>query len=152
LEHGRQRLSFRIKLFNESPPGKVQLTLGYDLFNPVNGLVDSKAGFLKPARQIEAQDDRQARCRQPFDDVEKRGKTWRKNRPFNFGAKQAGCHPYSAVMIETFRFNVIEDMFDGRIRKLSSRSYPKSLALHDLFRCCGSKNPYSPSLNSSIKQ
>jgi hypothetical protein len=35
-------------------------------------------------------------------------------------------------MIEAFRFNVIEDMFDGGIGELFSPSYPKSLAVHDL--------------------
>jgi hypothetical protein len=35
-------------------------------------------------------------------------------------------------MIEALRFNVIENVLDGRIGELFSPSYPKSLALHDL--------------------
>ncbi len=122
LEHGRQHLSLRIEFFHESPPGQVQFALGDDLFNPVNCLVGSKTGFLKPARQIETQDDGQAGRRQPFDGIEERGKTWRKNRPFDFRAKQAGCHSYGTVMIETFRLDAIENMFDRRIGELSSSS------------------------------
>ena len=37
-----------------------------------------------------------------------------------------------AVMIEAFRFNFIENTFDGGIGKLFSPNYPKSLAVHDL--------------------
>jgi hypothetical protein len=35
-------------------------------------------------------------------------------------------------MIETLRFNFIEDVLDGGIGELPSPSYPKSLAVHDL--------------------
>ena len=54
-------------------------------------------------------------------------------------------------MIETLRFNFIENIFDGGIGELFSPSYPKSLAVHDLIRWRGSNNPYSPSVNYICK-